>query len=179
MRGRKKESKAMAKLKGTYQPSRHQENDIEIEKLLALPKPPTMFRATAKNIYKISGEILLHYELLNQANLSLFVAYCQEMAVYLDNHKAIKKEGILLEETKDVYDVSEGYDENGKRFKTKTYRETVTVKYYKNPRIGIAKDAIQNATRIAGEFGMTPASLSRIKLPTKEQTDEFDDFLNS
>ena len=56
----------------------------------------------------------------------------------------------------------------------------ILVKATRNPLDRMASEYLANATRLASELGITPASASRVKISGKrEEGDEFDKFMKN
>lgn len=177
-KGRKAEPTAIAKLKGTFQPCRHEGRELKIPVLLKLKTAPKWFSKQAKKIYKISAQVLIQYGLLTEINFQLFLAYVNEISTYLELSEVIKEQGYYVEVYEVVYDVKKGVDDNGNKFENKTFREKVLSGIKKNPNIAISKEALGAAIKLANEFGLTPASMSKIKIGGEDEDDGFDSFLN-
>lgn len=181
MAGRPKQSAALLQLKGTDQKCRMQnrESDIDVEKFKTLPSCRGDLKGRAKKIYELSGKMLVEMELLDNLNLPLFIAFCNEMGLYFDFQKDLKKEPRLVECLTAVYDTIETYTLDGRKLKDKIFKGTIVEKYMINPKVKMSNMHLDNARKIAVEFGMTPAALSKVHIPEKKEEDELAKFLNN
>lgn len=153
MAGRKPLSNELKMLKGTDQPCRMRE-EVRYEKVEKIPKAPGYFNGYAKKVYKITAEQLAARGVLDVVNINTVILYANEMGKYIEAEERLKTEGrVLTEETK--------------------YGE----KIYRHPLDKMACDYLANATRLAIELGITPASASRVKAQVQGEMDEFDKLL--
>ena len=59
-------------------------------------------------------------------------------------------------------------------------KDGILMKVIRNPLDRMASEYLANATRLASELGITPASASRVKISGKDdEGDECDKFMNS
>jgi len=86
--------------------------------------------------------------LIDRASL---VAYCTAWADYVNACKMVEKEGAVA--------IS---DKGG---------------MYQNPWVGIKNSSMDRLVRISSEFGMTPASRTRVKVDTPNEEDEMAKYL--
>lgn len=177
-KGRKTESVDLAKLKGTYQTSRHKDRGSTLPVIVKLKPAPKWFSTQAKKLYKSSAAVLIQYGLLTDVNYHLFLAYVNEISIYLELSEAVKLQGYYIEVYESIYNEEKGTDENGNKFHNKEFKEKVLAGIKKNPNISIAKESLTAAIKLASEFGLTPASMSKIKFGDTEEDDGFDNFLN-
>jgi P27 family predicted phage terminase small subunit len=103
-------------------------------------KPPILRGKAATEWYKISN-ILFKLGILTDIDSTALAIYCQNWERWLNAEKALKIEGQVI--------------------KTKTGRKVV------NPHISISNQASENMRKFLSEFGMTPASRTRVKVPIK------------
>ena len=145
----------MKKAKGTDQPCRMQENKIPLTKLNDMPKAPTFLGRNGKKIFKNVTEYLDSVEMLNINNFPLIVAYSNELGKYYEYEGEAKKNRLL-----------ERMDGQGNIIKTP------------NPLNKMANEALNNAMRMAAEFGITPQAQTKILAlisNIQEANDEFFD----
>lgn len=154
-KGRKPISNALKVLKGTDQPCRMRE-EVQYDKITKIPKSPEFLNDYAKKVYKITAKQLAEKGVLDVVNINVVVMYAAEMGKYIEAEEGLKTEGrVLISYTK---------------FGSKSYR---------NPLDKMASEYLANATRLATELGITPASASKVKSAvTGEGQDEFDKLLN-
>lgn len=121
--------------------------------LVALPR--SGLKGTGKKIFEVVATELIHKCLLDLVGIDLVVAYAREMGLYHDAMREAEKEGYILEiETK--------------------FGTTKIV----NPKRKVAESALTNAKALAAEFGLTPASRSRVAalLTDNAPKDDFAEF---
>ena len=117
--------------------------------------PRSGLKGTAKKVFEIVATELLHKCLLDAVGVDLVVAYAREIGLYHDAMREAEKEGYILEiETK--------------------FGTTKIV----NPKRKVAESALANAKSLAAEFGLTPASRSRVAALLSDNTpkDDFAEF---
>ena len=153
-KGRKQTPNIVKTLRGTDQPCRMTLSEPELEKVIVLPK--SGLKGTAKRVFELVATELIHKGILESVGLDLLVAYAREMALYHDTMRELEKT--------DTFTIEQ---------MTKFGPMTVI-----NPRRKLADAALSNAKSLAAEFGLTPASRSRVArlLTTDAPKDEFADF---
>jgi P27 family predicted phage terminase small subunit len=104
----------------------------------ALPEPPSRFSRDAKAEWRRTGPILHKMGLITLADLPMFEAYCEAWGGYVAATRAYASEPLV-----------EGQRGN----------------LVRNPAAQIARDHLDKAIALARDFGMTPASRTRIDLP--------------
>lgn len=152
-KGRKKLPDAVKALRGTDQPCRTGGGAEVATTVTSLPK--CGLKGTAKRVFALVASELIEKKLLDVLGVDLVIAYAREMALYHDTMKELETEKLVVEVT------------------TK-FGVTKIV----NPKRKVAESALANARTLAVEFGMTPASRSRVAmlLAEPEQKDDFADF---
>lgn len=136
---------------GTDQPVRlHQEVGFtKIEKLFPHPE----LTGKAWKIYKIISSEFIARRILEDINDSLIAAYALELGTYYDQMEALKIEGMIQE------------------VETKNGTSKVV-----NPRRKVASDCLEKATKLAAQFGITPASRAKIAAMLSGNTEKYDEF---
>lgn len=117
--------------------------------------PRSGLKGTAKKVFEVVATELIHNRLLDMVGVDLLVAYAREMGLYHDMMRDAEKEGYtIVVETK--------------------FGTTTLV----NPKRKIAESALMNAKALSAEFGLTPASRSRVAalLSDEEPKDDFAEF---
>lgn len=157
--GRKKTTNITKRIRGTDQPCRKIE-EIEVEKIIKIPSAPKFLTKTGKKIYRTLGQSLMVKGIINELNILSFALLCSELSKYIEFTLELEIEGYAIEVK----------DPTGK----------FTVDYRVNPKSKLADNAFKNAAKMAPEFGMTPAGLTRIAVmfqPDKPKN-PYEDFLN-
>ena len=122
------------------------------------PKPPAYLNTAGKKEWKRVAPILLQAGILTTGDLSALEAYCIQYGALVEAQKALKKNGGIMETSK---------DEKGKVL-------TLGV----HPMFDVQQKALVQMRQFMSEFGLTPSSRSRIKVAAPKQTDDFGDFLS-
>ena len=153
-KGRKKLPNELKSLRGTNQPCRMTGNAAPVgTALISLPR--SGLKGSAKKVFDVVATELIHKCLLDVVGVDLVVAYAREMGLYHDAMREADTEGFILEiETK--------------------FGTTKIV----NPKRKVAESALANAKALAAEFGLTPASRSRLAalLSDNAPKDDFTEF---
>ncbi len=153
-KGRKQTPNIVKTLRGTDQPCRMTPATPELDKVIVLPK--SGLKGTAKRVFELVAAELIHKGILESVGLDLLVAYAREMALYHDTMRELEKT--------DTFTIEQ---------MTKFGPMTVI-----NPRRKLADAALSNAKSLAAEFGLTPASRSRVAklLAGDTPKDDFAEF---
>jgi len=156
MKGRKKIPTKVKELKGTLEKSRLVNNEMETTQVIKMPEAPTFLNEHGAAEWHLVTNELANIKMLHLTDLSILSAYCNEMGIY---HEVAKRLGGNYTERT--------YDKDGK------LRASKIAPDYK-----IMQNALQNAIKIATQFGFTPSSRSSLSMPNQEeeQTDDFNFF---
>lgn len=152
--GRKKIPDELKILRGTDQPCRMTGDAVSMgTALVSLPR--SGLKGTSKKVFEVVAAELVNNSLLDMVGADLVVAYAREMGLYHDTMRELEKEGYILE------------------IETKFGTSKIV-----NPKRKVAESALMNAKALAAEFGLTPASRSRVSalLSSAPQKDDFTDF---
>ena len=123
-------------------------NENEPEPKVEIPrKPKTLQGVAAEEWYRITPE-LSKLGLLTKIDRVALELYCQLYSYWVDACSKVKSKGMVIE------------SENGGM--------------YQNPYLGIANKCTEKMHKMLCEFGMTPASRSRIKVELPKQEESFD-----
>lgn len=153
-KGRKKIPDELKSLRGTDQPCR-MDGNLTPTTSAVVSIPRSGLKGTAKKVFEVVATELIHNRLLDMVGVDLLVAYAREMGLYHDMMRDAEKEGYtIVVETK--------------------FGTTTLV----NPKRKIAESALMNAKALSAEFGLTPASRSRVAalLSDEEPKDDFAEF---
>jgi P27 family predicted phage terminase small subunit len=122
-------------------------------KVEPLPQPPDFLSKIAKQEWRRITPELHRLGLLTCVDLSAFAAYCQAYARWVAAESALQVNGKM-------------------EFTLQTDRGNIVY----NPLVGIASAACRDMVKYAAEFGLTPASRSRIAT-SDVVLDEFEGLL--
>lgn len=117
-----------------------------------LPKPPGHLNRYGKHEWNRIIPVLQKVSMLTEADLTSLAAYCQAYGTWVEAEKLKKAMGLT----------------------TTTDKGNVI----QRPEVGIANTSMANMISIAKEFGMTPASRTKVEVEeTETQQDPFVKFI--
>jgi P27 family predicted phage terminase small subunit len=148
MKGRKPKPTALRVLQGKagHRPL----NDSEPELETRIPACPVDLSDEAKLEWNRLAPYLFNVGVITEADRSAFAAYCQTFGRWIQAERILSTEGEIIMSTK------------GNRVQ--------------NPHLWVANRALGQMHKFCTEFGLTPASRSRLKID-KPSEDEMDAFL--
>jgi P27 family predicted phage terminase small subunit len=140
-------STRVLKLKGDYRPDRHASRDAipQPDPLTALPKAPAYLGALGKKEWRRVGAELVELGLLTSAGLSAFGFYC------LACQRALEAELLLVKADSLTVTTARG----GIR---------------PHPTVNIARQAWSEVRKWGAEFGLSPSTRTRVRVPAKKPT---------
>ena len=141
-RGRPRKPRAVKKLQGTLQPCREPKH--EAEPVVEIPDMPDFLKAESVEEWNRIVGYLYNLGLLTQIDRSSLAAYCEAFGLWCACQRKIAQTGLLIK-------APSGYP-------------------ILNPLLSISRKAVDQMKAFAVEFGMTPASRTRIeaKPPVKK-----------
>ena len=143
--GRKPKPTNLKLIQGTYRPDRA--NPSEPKPRAVIPPCPKFLQGEAKKQYQKTAKKLARIGLMTELDDLALSMLCQGWQEYLDNTEQVKKSGILVKSPN-------GFP-------------------VLNPYLIAANQAIKKVRSLLAEFGMTPASRSRIQATaTSEESDD-------
>lgn len=152
-KGRNPKSEASKELAGTSRPDRGP-TQVIIPVIQEIPRPPSALTTSGKRVWRLIVESMIRMGLFMEMDTFMVAAYCQEMGIYNDCMKEVKKNGPVVEFF------------NGKQVMN------IISPYYK-----AANLALKNAKSIADSFGLTPAARVKISIMAmSENQPDYDEF---
>jgi P27 family predicted phage terminase small subunit len=137
MRGRPPKPKIIKEKQGTLEKSREKIPSLEYSSIQHIPTPPDSFDEVAKNVWNtICGE-MIKLQILQNLDIFLLQILCNEMSVYWQCYTAMEGKFVV---------------------------PTGTGSFKTNPLFTTSSMALNNAMRIASQFGLSPASRQRIRM---------------
>ena len=133
-RGRKPKPTALKELEGN--PGGRQLNQNEPKPNKKAPRCPSWLEEEAKKEWKRMGKILERIGLLTEMDMAAFAGYCQAYARWKEAEEFITQHGTIVR-------TPSGY-------------------WQQVPQVSIAQTYLKVMNRFAEQFGLTPASRSRI-----------------
>lgn len=152
--GRTKLPTELKLLKGTLEKSRTLKDEMKPTPIKNLPYPPTWLGEIAKKEWYAITKELHKLGMLTDLDLSILAIYCNEIETYIECNEILKN--------KSRVQLFKNPDGSLKYAAQSSFQK-------------IANDCVAKAIKIAGEFGLTPASRTRIG--TGINVDSDDPFL--
>jgi P27 family predicted phage terminase small subunit len=163
-KGRKKLPDSIKIMKGTNQKCRMEtpvNENLLPAKINYVPKPPDWFSPLGVNLYNDVTSELLAKKLIEKVDMSMVIAFCNQMALHLELEQYLKERGSRIDE------MVEKIYRNGKPAK-------VTRRLCPEHRASM--DALEKAKQIATEFGFTPLARQRLVYQAINNNPSDDDF---
>ena len=145
--GRKPTPTRLKVLRGN--PGHRPLNELEPEPQPRLPRPPAHLSDNAKKEWRRAGQFLLQLGLVSDIDLAAFAAYCTAYGRWVDAEQGLRTYGVMLKSPN-------GFP-------------------VQSPYLAVANKAMEQMRSLLSEFGMTPASRSRVSAsPVEPEVDEFE-----
>ena len=152
-RGRKPKPTLMKSLEGN--PGRRPLNDREPEPPDGIPECPGFLDAEAKAEWFRTAKVLSDMGLLTLADRSALAAYCTAYSRWVKAEEQVRKYGTIVKSPVKGFPM-------------------------KSPYLTVADQALETMRKFMVEFGLTPSSRSRIRVPgSSNAADEFELFLEA
>ena len=153
MKGRKPKPTVLKVLDGN--PGKRPLNQREPKAPQGFPEAPTWLDAEAQAEWERVTIDLQEMGLLSRADRPALAAYCTAWSRWVEAESMVKKLGPILKSPDKGFPM-------------------------KSPNLTIADQAMESMRKFMVEFGLTPSSRSRIKVPDAGQAgDEFDAFMEA
>ena len=149
--GRKPTPTALKLLRGN--PGRRPLNEDEPKPAVRLPRSPDHLSDLAKKEWRRAGRFLLQLGLMSDIDVAAFAGYCAAYGRWAEAERSLKTSGIML------------MSPNGFQIQS--------------PYLAVANKALEQMRSLLSEFGMSPASRSRVSGGTIREEDEFDRLFGS
>lgn len=160
MAGRRPLPTAVKKLRGN--PGKRKLNADETKVKLEAPTMPENLPELAQAEWKSIVPELMQLGVLSSIDGKALAAYCYCFSRWIEAENEIADRGILIEETI--------YNKDG---------EEVGYRIKRNPAIPVVNEALRQMKSFLIEFGLSPASRSRLKIEKPAaDVDPFDAFLS-
>jgi P27 family predicted phage terminase small subunit len=153
MRGRKPKPTLLKVLDGN--PGKRPLNEREPSAPPGIPECPAWLDEEAKAEWERVIPELQEMGLLSSADRAALAAYCTAWSRWVEAEAQVKKFGTVVKSPEKGFPM-------------------------KSPYLSIADQALETMRKLMVEFGLTPSSRSRIKVPEDgDAADEFDQFLEA
>ena len=156
-KGRKKIPTKLKNMQGTSVPSRQIENEMQVDLVKKIPSPPEWLSKIGKNEWKKITTQLYNLEMLHHTDLKLIEAYVNEISLYIESEMELRKSGRVDNFT----------NTNGDLIRSQA-----------KPLIKIKNDALNNALRLAVQFGLTPTARSSISAPLTTNNTQINNYFD-
>jgi P27 family predicted phage terminase small subunit len=155
MAGTPRKPTALKKAEGTFRPGRAPQNEPKPK--ARLPRGPNWLDPIAKREWRRAGKLLNELGLMTEVYLMAFACYCTAVSDLTSAQKVLQKEGLTCR-----YVNKNGY-----------------ANIVRRPQVQMKNDALKQIKAFAVEFGMTPASRTRVEaqLPPDPEADLIKEFL--
>ena len=156
MRGRKKTPTKLKELKGSLRKCREVLNEMQTTNVVSMPQAPSFLNQHGADEWDLVTNELANIKMLHLTDLSILAAYCNEIGIYREIAQELQ--GNFTEQT---------VDKDGRLRSSKIA-----------PKYKVMQNALQNAMKIATQFGFTPSSRASLSMPEQdeERTDDFNFF---
>lgn len=153
MRGRKPKPTVVRSLEGN--PGRRPLNDREPRVPDGVPDCPEYLDGEAKAEWFRTASVLREMGLLTKADRTALAAYCVAYSRWVEAEAQVRKYGTIVKSPDKGFPM-------------------------KSPYLTVADQALETMRKLMVEFGLTPSSRSRIRVPAdSEAADEFDLFVEA
>lgn len=141
--GRPRTPTRVLQMRGTHRPDRHgqPEDEPQFEVLTELPPAPGFFSDMARFEWHRVGPELVELQLLNSVSITAFGLYCLNVARAVAAEKVIQEHGMTIK-------TPQGFEQA-------------------RPEVAIMRQAGAEVRKFMQEFGMTPSSATRVRVPDK------------
>ncbi len=156
-KGRKKLPTAMKEMQGTLEKSRVLENEMQVDLVSQLPEAPELLSTIGvEEWYKVTSQ-LFNLKMLHQIDLRLIESYCNEMALYIECESELRKNGRV-----DIFKNTNGD----------------IIRSQAKPYVKMKNDALNNALKLAAQFGLTPVARANISAPVTTNNTQINNYFD-
>ena len=154
-KGRKKIPTKIKEMQGTVEKSRVVENEMQVDLCQSLPEAPKLLSKIGKAEWEKVTKQLFNLNMLHQVDLRLVEAYCNEISLYIECEIELRKNGRIDNFTNSNGDL---------------------VRSQAKPFIKIKNDALNNALKLATQFGLTPVARASISTPVTNNNTQINNY---
>jgi P27 family predicted phage terminase small subunit len=156
-KGRKKLPTAMKEMQGTLEKSRVLENEMQVDLVSQLPEAPELLSTIGvEEWYKVTSQ-LFNLKMLHHIDLRLIESYCNEMALYIECESELRKNGRV-----DIFKNTNGD----------------IIRSQAKPYVKMKNDALNNALKLAAQFGLTPVARANISAPVTTNNTQINNYFD-
>jgi len=156
-KGRKKLPTAIKEMQGTLEKSRVLENEMQVDLVSQLPEAPELLSTIGvEEWYKVTSQ-LFNLKMLHHIDLRLIESYCNEMALYIECESELRKNGRV-----DIFKNTNGD----------------IIRSQAKPYVKMKNDALNNALKLATQFGLTPVARANISAPLTTNNTQINNYFD-
>jgi P27 family predicted phage terminase small subunit len=156
-KGRKKLPTAIKEMQGTLEKSRVLENEMQVDLVSHLPEAPELLSTIGvEEWYKVTSQ-LFNLKMLHHIDLRLIESYCNEMALYIECESELRKNGRV-----DIFKNTNGD----------------IIRSQAKPYVKMKNDALNNALKLAAQFGLTPVARANISAPVTTNNTQINNYFD-
>jgi P27 family predicted phage terminase small subunit len=156
-KGRKKLPTAMKEMQGTLEKSRVLKNEMQVDLVTQLPEAPELLSTIGvEEWYKVTSQ-LFNLKMLHHIDLRLIESYCNEMALYIECESELRKNGRV-----DIFKNTNGD----------------IIRSQAKPYVKMKNDALNNALKLAAQFGLTPVARANISAPLTTNNTQINNYFD-
>ena len=156
-KGRKKIPTKLKAMQGTTEKSREVANEMQVDLCLSIPDVPDLLSEIGKGEWLKVTRQLFNLNMLHSVDLRLVEAYCNEIALYIECEIELRKNGRI----------DNFMNTNGELVRSQA-----------KPFIKIKNDALNNAMKLATQFGLTPVARASISAPTVNNNTQINNYFD-
>jgi len=156
-KGRKKLPTAMKEMQGTLEKSRVLENEMQVDLVSQLPEAPELLSTIGvEEWYKVTSQ-LFNLKMLHHIDLRLIESYCNDMTLYTEGESELRKN-----ERVDILKNTNGD----------------IIRSQAKPYVKMKNDALNNALKLAAQFGLTPIARANISAPLTTNNTQINNYFD-
>lgn len=156
-KGRKKIPTQLKKMKGTLQNCRTLDNEMSVDLVSELPEAPNLLSLIGREEWDKVTKQLHNLNMLHEIDLRLIEAYCNEISIYIEAETELRKNGRVDNFT----------NTNGDLIRSQS-----------KPLMKIKNDALNNALKLATQFGLTPTARASISAPITNNNTQINNYFD-
>ncbi len=156
-KGRKKIPSKIKDMQGTTRKCRVVENEMEVDLVKTIPEAPNWLSKIGKQEWVKVVTQLYNIEMLHYVDLKLIESYCNEISLYIECEMELRKAGRVDNFT----------NTNGDLIRSQA-----------KPLVKIKNDALNNALKLATQFGLTPVARASISVPVTNNNTQINNYFD-
>ena len=156
-KGRKKTPTVLKEMQGTARADRVLDNEMQVDLVSHLPEAPELLSTIGvEELYKVTSQ-LFNLKMLHHIDLRLIESYCNEMSLYIECESELRKNGRV-----DIFKNTNGD----------------IIRSQANSYLKMKNDALNNALKLAAQFGLTPVARANISAPVTTNNTQINNYFD-